>query len=77
MSCITASWSIPSHSRDVVRRVDGRGDRHRVVGHPGGEHLLNFLMHNTTLAEERTCLAKYGESYESYMERIPRYFLFF
>ena len=39
--------------------------------------VLNVLMHTTTLAEERTCLAKYGESYREYMERVPRYFLFF
>ena len=39
--------------------------------------VLNLLMHNTTLAEERTCLAKYGETYESYIKRVPRYFLFF
>ena len=33
--------------------------------------------HYKILAEEEACLEKYGESYKSYMERIPRYFLFF
>jgi len=29
------------------------------------------------LAEEEACLELYGESYQNYMEQIPRYFLFF
>ena len=33
--------------------------------------------HNKILAEEEACLEQYGESYKKYMERIPRYFLFF
>ncbi|NOQ95291.1 MAG: DUF1295 domain-containing protein [Desulfobacterales bacterium] len=33
--------------------------------------------HNKILAEEEACLEQYGESYKDYMERIPRYFLFF
>jgi len=33
--------------------------------------------HYKILAEEEACLEKYGESYKNYMERIPRYFLFF
>jgi len=33
--------------------------------------------HNKILAEEQACLEQYGESYKNYMERIPRYFLFF
>jgi len=30
-----------------------------------------------TLAEEEACLERYGDSYRAYMERVPRYFLFF
>jgi protein-S-isoprenylcysteine O-methyltransferase Ste14 len=33
--------------------------------------------HSKILAEEKACLEQYGESYMNYMERIPRYFLFF
>ena len=33
--------------------------------------------HFKILAEEKACLEQYGESYQNYMYRIPRYFLFF
>jgi protein-S-isoprenylcysteine O-methyltransferase Ste14 len=33
--------------------------------------------HVRVLAEERACLEQYGSSYASYMEDVPRYFLFF
>ena len=33
--------------------------------------------HRKILAEERSCLRQYGDSYQAYMERVPRYFLFF
>jgi len=33
--------------------------------------------HKKIIAEEEACLELYGESYKNYMERIPRYFLFF
>jgi len=33
--------------------------------------------HVRVLAEERSCLEQYGASYASYMEEVPRYFLFF
>jgi len=33
--------------------------------------------HFKILAEEKACLEQYGESYKNYMERIPRYCLFF
>lgn len=33
--------------------------------------------HAKVVAEEKVCLEKYGESYREYMERVPRYFLFF
>ena len=44
--------------------------------------LLALLMsrlwqHFGILAEEEACLAQYGESYQDYMKRVPRYFLFF
>ena len=33
--------------------------------------------HFKILAEEEACLEQYGESYKNYMDRIPRYILFF
>lgn len=33
--------------------------------------------HVRVLAEERACLEQYGSSYASYLEKVPRYFLFF
>jgi protein-S-isoprenylcysteine O-methyltransferase Ste14 len=33
--------------------------------------------HRRFLAEERACLAQYGESYQRYMEQVPRYFKLF
>lgn len=39
--------------------------------------VMMINMHIGTLAEEKFCLEKYGEAYKEYMERVPRYFLFF
>ena len=36
-----------------------------------------ILSHVRIIAEEQSCLAKYGDSYREYMARIPRYFMFF
>ena len=36
-----------------------------------------FFGHFRTLAEEEACLEQYGDSYHNYMQRVPRYFLFF
>lgn len=36
-----------------------------------------IFLHLLILAEERYCLEKYGEKYRIYMEKTPRYFLFF
>ena len=33
--------------------------------------------HLKILAEEASCLRQYGDSYRAYMERVPRYLLFF
>jgi len=33
--------------------------------------------HKKILAEEEACLELYGESYQEYIKKIPRYFLFF
>ena len=33
--------------------------------------------HFNIIAEEEACLQLYGESYEEYMEKVPRYFIFF
>jgi protein-S-isoprenylcysteine O-methyltransferase Ste14 len=54
------------------------------VGIAAGSWILiicNFIMmihmHIGTLSEEKFCIEKYGDSYKEYMERVPRYFLFF
>ena len=36
-----------------------------------------ILEHFGIIAEEEICLKRYGEAYETYMKRVPRYFLFF
>lgn len=36
-----------------------------------------IFLHQSILAEEKSCIEQYGESYKSYMENCPRYFLFF
>lgn len=37
---------------------------------------LSLGAHVRIVAEERSCLAHYGDSYRAYMKRVPRYFLF-
>jgi protein-S-isoprenylcysteine O-methyltransferase Ste14 len=39
--------------------------------------MSRVLQHFGILAEEEACLAQYGESYRVYMERVPRYLVFF
>jgi protein-S-isoprenylcysteine O-methyltransferase Ste14 len=39
--------------------------------------LAGFFSHIRVLAEEKSCLQQYGDSYMRYMERVPRYFMFF
>lgn len=36
-----------------------------------------FMAHIRVIAEERSCLQQYGDSYRQYLEQVPRYFLFF
>jgi protein-S-isoprenylcysteine O-methyltransferase Ste14 len=39
--------------------------------------MSKLFQHYGILAEEDVCLRQYGESYRAFMERVPRYFLFF
>lgn len=39
--------------------------------------ISSLFLHSRILAEEKACLDRYGDSYRGYMERVPRYFLFF
>jgi protein-S-isoprenylcysteine O-methyltransferase Ste14 len=39
--------------------------------------MSRILQHYGILAEEEACLRRYGESYRAYMNRTPRYFLYF
>jgi protein-S-isoprenylcysteine O-methyltransferase Ste14 len=36
-----------------------------------------FMSHIRVIAEERSCLLQYGDSYRQYLEQVPRYILFF
>jgi protein-S-isoprenylcysteine O-methyltransferase Ste14 len=36
-----------------------------------------LLEHLGIVAEEEVCLTRYGNSYRAYLDRVPRYFLFF
>ena len=37
----------------------------------------SLFLHTRILAEEKACLAHYGDSFREYMKSVPRYFLFF
>jgi protein-S-isoprenylcysteine O-methyltransferase Ste14 len=39
--------------------------------------ILAALYHVRILAEERSCIQLYGESYRRYMDQVPRYLVFF
>jgi protein-S-isoprenylcysteine O-methyltransferase Ste14 len=39
--------------------------------------LSKIFQHFGILAEEEVCLKQYGDAYRVYMQKIPRYFLFF
>jgi protein-S-isoprenylcysteine O-methyltransferase Ste14 len=39
--------------------------------------LASIFGHSRILVEEQACLEQYGDLYRAYMERVPRYFLFF
>jgi protein-S-isoprenylcysteine O-methyltransferase Ste14 len=39
--------------------------------------LSSIFLHTRIVAEEKACLARYGELYQNYMNSVPRYFLFF
>jgi Putative protein-S-isoprenylcysteine methyltransferase len=38
--------------------------------------LVGFTYHIQILGEEAVCRAKYGVSYDEYLETVPRYLLF-
>ena len=38
--------------------------------------VLACINHMRLVGEERLCLAQYGDSYQEYMQRVPRYFGF-
>jgi protein-S-isoprenylcysteine O-methyltransferase Ste14 len=39
--------------------------------------IVGIIYHRQILDEEAACMKKFGEGYREYMERTPRYFLFF
>jgi protein-S-isoprenylcysteine O-methyltransferase Ste14 len=38
--------------------------------------LASIFGHSRILAEEQACIERYGDNYTTYMNRVPRYFLF-
>jgi protein-S-isoprenylcysteine O-methyltransferase Ste14 len=38
--------------------------------------LASIFGHSRLLAEEQSCIERYGDLYRTYMKRVPRYFLF-
>jgi len=39
--------------------------------------LSSIFLHSRVLAEEKACLERYGEAYQNYIKRVPRYLLCF
>lgn len=39
--------------------------------------IAKILEHHGILAEEKACLEQYGAPYKAFLEKVPRYFLFF
>ena len=39
-------------------------------------HVAVVFYHFRILGEERACLQRYGEPYEQFLKRVPRYLLF-
>jgi protein-S-isoprenylcysteine O-methyltransferase Ste14 len=39
--------------------------------------ISSLFLHFRVVAEEKACLERYGDQYRRYMERVPRYFVFF
>jgi protein-S-isoprenylcysteine O-methyltransferase Ste14 len=39
--------------------------------------ISSLFLHVRVVAEEKACLERYGDQYRRYMERVPRYFVFF
>jgi protein-S-isoprenylcysteine O-methyltransferase Ste14 len=39
--------------------------------------ISRIFNHFQILAQEQACLQEYGQAYQEYMDKIPRYFLFF
>lgn len=72
-------YSISRHPQILMLFIAGLGMSIAVGSWPALLLLLiaKFFGHFRTLAEEKACLEQYGDSYQIYMKRIPRYLLFF
>ena len=72
-------YKISRHPQEVMIFVSFLG---MVFAIGSGIALIVLLIsripfHMRILAEEDACMQKYGESYEEYMKKVPRYFIFF
>ncbi len=72
-------YSISRHPQQLAVSVSFLGISIAIGSWPAFAVIILGVVeaHKKILAEEEACLKQYGESYKNYMERIPRYFLFF
>jgi protein-S-isoprenylcysteine O-methyltransferase Ste14 len=72
-------YRISRHPQQFMVLVSGVGISIAIGSWPVLWMLLLGLVftHRKILAEEASCLRQYGDAYRAYMERVPRYFLFF
>lgn len=75
----TGMYKISRHPQDTMISISFIGIC-LCIGSLGALLILfisKIIKHFSVLAEEEACVELYGESYKEYMEKIPRYFIFF
>ena len=76
-SAIKGLYSISRHPQVLMLFISGLGICLAIGSWLALFTLIvsKFFGHFRTIAEEETCLEQYGDSYQEYMKRVPRYFL--